>query len=77
MKKAVLSMMLVLTVALSGIGCAKKPAANTDLGNESTAPGTTEGTQADAADEKGTEAVQIRILAPRDMLGSLFPMTML
>ena len=73
MKKAVLSMMLVLTVALSGIGCAKKPAANTDLGNESTAPGTTEGTQADAAEEKGNEAVQIRILATSDMHGKFVP----
>lgn len=73
MKKAVLSMMLVLTVALSGIGCAKKPGANTDLGNESTAPGTTEGTQADAAEEKGNEAVQIRILATSDMHGKFVP----
>lgn len=73
MKKAVLSMMLVLTVALSGTGCVKKPAANTDPGNGQTVAGATEGTLAAGSEEKADGPVRIRILATSDMHGKFVP----
>lgn len=73
MKKAVLSMMLVLTVALSGAGCVKKPAANTDPGNGQTVAEMTEVTQAAPDEEKTDGPVRIRILATSDMHGKFVP----
>lgn len=70
MKKAVLSMVLVLTVAFPVIGCAQKPASSTNLEHQQKAAETA---QAEEPEEHTGDVVNIQILGTSDTHGKFVP----